>query len=76
MSCLNSTGVSLANTCRGLCTYYTNSGEFKVAHSLIKIKGVLADALYGEKAFMDEAAKESGGSQVISQLRKTRCSSF
>ncbi|WP_221896696.1 hypothetical protein [Bathymodiolus japonicus methanotrophic gill symbiont] len=26
MSCLNSTGVSLANTCRGLCTYYTNSG--------------------------------------------------
>ncbi|WP_230987962.1 transposase [Bathymodiolus japonicus methanotrophic gill symbiont] len=25
--------------------------EFKVAHSLIKFKGVLADALYGEKAF-------------------------
>ncbi|GFO73087.1 transposase, IS701 family [Bathymodiolus japonicus methanotrophic gill symbiont] len=46
--------------------------EFKVAHSLIKIKGVLADALYGEKAFMDEAAKESGGSQVISQLRKNQ----
>ncbi|WP_221894925.1 transposase [Bathymodiolus japonicus methanotrophic gill symbiont] len=33
--------------------------EFKVAHSLIKIKGVLADALYGEKAFMDEAASGS-----------------
>ncbi|WP_221894509.1 hypothetical protein [Bathymodiolus japonicus methanotrophic gill symbiont] len=31
--------------------------EFKVAHSLIKIKGVLADALYGEKPLWTKPLK-------------------
>ncbi len=30
---------------------------FKDAHGVIKIKAVLADALYGETVFMDEAAR-------------------
>ncbi|WP_221897104.1 hypothetical protein [Bathymodiolus japonicus methanotrophic gill symbiont] len=31
--------------------------EFKVAHSLIKVKGVLADALYGEKPLWTKPLK-------------------
>ena len=45
---------------------------FKDAHGDIKIKAVLADALYGEKVFMDEAARIFGGTQVISQLRENQ----
>lgn len=46
--------------------------EFKDAHGGIKIKAVLADALYGEKAFMDEAARIFDITQVISQLRENQ----
>jgi DDE superfamily endonuclease len=45
---------------------------FKDAHCDIKIKAVLADALYGEKVFMDEAARIFDGTQVISQLRENQ----
>jgi len=45
---------------------------FKDAHGDIKIKAVLADALYGEKVFMDEAARIFDGTQVISQLRENQ----
>jgi len=42
------------------------------AHGGIKIKAVLADALYGERMFMDEAARIFDGAQVISQLRENQ----
>ena len=45
---------------------------FKGAHGDIKIKAVLADALYGEASFMDEAARIFDGTQVISQLRENQ----
>jgi hypothetical protein len=45
---------------------------FKDAHGGIKIKAVLADALYGEKVFMDEAARIFDITQVISQLRENQ----
>ncbi len=45
---------------------------FKAAHGAIKIKAVLADALYGEAAFMDEATRIVDGTQVISQLRENQ----
>jgi hypothetical protein len=45
---------------------------FKDAHGDIKIKAVLADALYGERVFMDEAARLFDGTQVISQLRENQ----
>ena len=45
---------------------------FKAAHGTIKIKAVLADALYGEAAFMDEASRIVDGTQVISQLRENQ----
>jgi hypothetical protein len=43
--------------------------EFVDAFPAIKIKGVLADALYGDGQFMDEAATTQEGIQVVSQLR-------
>ena len=43
--------------------------EFVDAFPNIKIKGVLADALYGTGEFMDKAAAITGGAQVVSQLR-------
>ena len=46
--------------------------EFKDAHGDIKINAVLADALYGEAFFMDEASRIVDGSQVISQLRENQ----
>ena len=46
--------------------------EFKDAHGDIKINAVLADALYGEAFFMDEASRLFDGSQVISQLRENQ----
>ena len=46
--------------------------EFKEAHSGIKINAILADALYGEAYFMDEAARICDDTQVISQLRENQ----
>jgi hypothetical protein len=46
--------------------------EFKDAHSGIKINAILADALYGEAYFMDEASRICDGAQVISQLRENQ----
>jgi len=45
---------------------------FKDAHGDIKIKAVLADALYGDAGFMDEASRIFDGAQVISQLRENQ----
>jgi len=43
--------------------------DFKRAHGGVKIKAILADALYGEANFMDKASRTFDGVQVISQLR-------
>ena len=43
--------------------------EFRHCHPHVKIKAVLADALYGNRRFMDEASSLCGDVQVISQLR-------
>ena len=45
---------------------------FKDAHGDIKIKTVLADALYGETVFMDKAAGIFDITRVISQLRENQ----
>jgi len=45
---------------------------FKAAHGEVKINAVLADALYGEATFMDQASQIGGGVQVISQLRENQ----
>ncbi len=45
---------------------------FRAAHGDIKINAVLADALYGEAKFMDQASQIAGGVQVISQLRENQ----
>ena len=42
---------------------------FKAMHGGVKINAVLADALYGEGTFMDQASQIGGGVQVSSQLR-------
>lgn len=46
--------------------------EFKDAHGDINIKAVLADALYGETVFMNEASRIFDITQVISQLRENQ----
>lgn len=46
--------------------------EFVTAFPEITLKGVLADALYGTGAFMDQAAALTGGAQIISQLRSNQ----
>ena len=46
--------------------------EFRDAHKGIKIKAVLADALYGHSDFMDAASKLFDNTQVISQLRENQ----
>jgi hypothetical protein len=46
--------------------------EFKDGHGDIKVKSVLADALYGEDAFMGAASKIFDHTQVISQLRENQ----
>ncbi len=46
--------------------------EFQKNNPDIKIRTVLADALYGTKAFMDEASEIFSGAQVISQIRKSQ----
>ena len=43
--------------------------QFRRHHTHIKVKVVVADALYGQAKFMDAAAALFGGVQVISQLR-------
>ena len=45
---------------------------FKDAHGDIKIKAVLADALYGEVGFMDTASRIFDINQVISQLSENQ----
>ncbi len=46
--------------------------DFKGAQGDIKIKAVLAGALYGEAVFMGKAAQIFGLAQVISQLRENQ----
>ena len=46
--------------------------EFKYYHPLIKVKAILADALYGHGWFMNRAADVFAGTQTISQLHKTQ----
>ncbi len=43
--------------------------QFAYDHPLVKVKAILADALYGSAEFMAQAAKPLGEAQVISQLR-------
>ena len=45
---------------------------FAKNHPSINVQAVLADALYGNAHFMDEAAEVTSCSQVISQLRKNQ----
>jgi hypothetical protein len=42
---------------------------FRQAHPQVRIKAVLADALYGTQTFMDQASAACGGAQTISPLR-------
>jgi len=46
--------------------------EFKAHHAHLKIKAVLADALYGTEDFMDQAAALFDQTQLISQLRNNQ----
>lgn len=46
--------------------------QFRQSHPTVKVKCVLADALYGTAPFMDTAAALFGGIQVISQLRRNQ----
>ena len=46
--------------------------EFKDGHGDIKVKSVLADALYGEDSFMGAASQIFDHTQVISQLRENQ----
>jgi len=46
--------------------------QFKKNHPKIKVKCILADALYGTKKFLDSASKIFGGIQVISQIRSNQ----
>jgi hypothetical protein len=46
--------------------------KFKIDHPHIKIKAVLADALYGTEDFMDQTAILFDNGQVISQLRSNQ----
>ena len=43
--------------------------QFKSAHPQIRVRCVLADALYGTGEFLDQASNLFGGIQVISQIR-------
>ncbi|WP_281054891.1 transposase [Thiocystis violascens] len=42
---------------------------FRQAHPQVRIKAMLADALYGTQAFMDQASALCSGIQTVSQLR-------
>ena len=46
--------------------------EFRKHHPEVKVKAVLADALFGSQAFMDKASRLCGQVQVISQLRNNQ----
>lgn len=46
--------------------------EFKDTHGNIKVKAILADALYGEAGFMGAAPQIVGDVQIISQLRENQ----
>ncbi len=46
--------------------------RFQPAFSWLRIRAVLADALYGMPTFLDETSALFGGVQVISQLRKNQ----
>lgn len=46
--------------------------QFKENHPEITVKGILADALYGESQFLDQADHIWGQVQVISQLHKNQ----
>lgn len=46
--------------------------DFREAHGDIKVKSVLADALYGEDGFMSAASQIVDHTQVISQLRENQ----
>ena len=46
--------------------------KFKVAYPEIKIKSILADALYGSKSFVDAASQLFVDVQVVSQVRKNQ----
>lgn len=50
--------------------------EFKSDHPEIKVKLILADALYGTDDFVGKASKIFGGVQVISQLRSNQVIRF
>lgn len=43
--------------------------DFKRSHPFFKVKVIVADALYGTAAFLDQASAKFGGIQVISQIR-------
>ncbi|HZC01725.1 MAG TPA: transposase, partial [Gammaproteobacteria bacterium] len=47
-------------------------GQFRQYHPTIRVRCVLADALYGSAAFVDTASAIFGGVQVISQLRSNQ----
>ena len=55
----------------GGCTSYLNPG-FEIDHPKIKVKAILADALYGARSFVEPTSKLFGGVQVISQVRKNQ----
>ena len=46
--------------------------EFQSFHPGIKIKCIVADALYGTNKFLTDASNIFGGTQVISQIRKNQ----
>ena len=46
--------------------------EFRDAHGEIKVKSVLADALYGTDGFMSAASNLFDNAQIISQLRENQ----
>jgi hypothetical protein len=46
--------------------------QFKANHGEIKVKCILADALYGTREFLDEASKVYGGVQVVSQIKENQ----
>jgi len=46
--------------------------EFKAAHGNIKVKAVLADALYGGAGFMNAASQIFDDAQIVSQLRENQ----
>ena len=46
--------------------------QFAVEHPQIKIKAIVADALYGARTFVTKASKVFSGVQVISQARKNQ----